>query len=129
MVRLTANMGSKRMEYRGAESKDIENVEDQYGDNKSKSLDTGWRFDGSIWTFVDVVKCAMVFWKMSHDNIVPLEERSKIMTNPDLINAKAEEYGMKEYSISKEMVRNGKDIIDLLIGTQIAINEGKIEVR
>ena len=36
---------------------------------------------------------------------------------------------MNEYSISKEMVRNGKDIIDLLIGAQIAINEGKIEVR
>ena len=71
----------------------------------------------------------MVFWKMSRDNIVPLEERSKIMTNPDMINAKAEEYGMNEYSISKEMVRNGKDVIDLMIGTQIAIDEGRIEVR
>ena len=50
------------------------------------------------------------------------------MTRSDL-PGKAEEYGMNEYSISKEMVRNGKDIIDLLIGTQIAINEGKIEVR
>ena len=98
-------------------------------DRKPKSLDTGWKFNGGIWTFVDLVKCSLVLWKMRKDDIIPIEERGRIMSDPDLLNAKAEEYGMNEYSISKEMVRIGKDIIDLIVQTQIAVNEGRMNLE
>ena len=98
-------------------------------DRKPKNLNTGWKFDGGIWTFVDLVKCSLVLWKMRKDDIIPIEERGRIMSDPDLLNMKAEEYGMNEYSISKEMVRIGQDVIDLIVETQMAINEGKMNLE
>ena len=71
---------------------------------------------------MDLVKCSLVLWKMRKDDIISIEERAKIMSDSNLLNAKAEEYGMNEYSICKEMVRIGQDVIDLIIGTQMAID-------
>jgi uncharacterized coiled-coil DUF342 family protein len=70
-----------------------------------------WKFDGSVWEFIDIMKWSLVVRearKRCEENY------GEIMTNPALIESKSEEYGITIPKIAEEMVRIGGDMIELL---------------
>ncbi len=70
-----------------------------------------WNWDGTIWEFVDVIKWSLVFRRLGREKP---EGWTDIVNDPDLVKKKAAEYGMNEWTISKEMVRIGTDAIKML---------------
>ena len=70
-----------------------------------------WSWDGTIWEFVDVIKWSLVFRRLGREKP---EGWTDIVNVPDLVKKKAAEYGMNEWTISKEMVRIGTDAIKML---------------
>ena len=70
-----------------------------------------WKWDGTLWDFVEIVQWAFVFKKLSKEHH---EDCYKIVTDPKKKKKKAEEYGMTLYAISKEMVEHGNEAIEML---------------
>lgn len=70
-----------------------------------------WSWDGTVWEFIDVIQWALVFGHLGKEGS---EGWADIVTNPDLVKKKAAEYGMNNWTISKEMVRIGTDAIKML---------------
>ena len=70
-----------------------------------------WSWDGTVWGFIEVIQWALVFKRLGREQP---EAWTDIVTNPDLVQQKAAEYGMNNWAISKEMVRIGTDAIKML---------------
>ena len=70
-----------------------------------------WRWDGSLWGFIEIVQWAVLFHRLGTEKPVGWSE---IMTSPDMVRTKAEEYGLTYRAIAKEMVRQGSAALKLI---------------
>lgn len=73
-----------------------------------------WRWEGSIWDFLGSVSWCMVVREASRKG----ELSSSILTNPKNTEDKAEEYGISNVALAKEMVRIGRTVL-LLMGEDL----------
>ena len=65
-----------------------------------------WRWDGGIWPFIEIVQWAFVFHKLGKEGQPGFMD---IMSNPEKVRNKADEYGMTLRAIINEMLRIGED--------------------
>ena len=73
-----------------------------------------WKWDGSLWEFLEIVQWTLVTRQLGKDQP---EGWSKMITNPQMIDMKAEEYGITLRAINDEMYRisqDGKRMFELL---------------
>ncbi len=70
-----------------------------------------WHWDGGLWSFIEIVQWAFVFHKLGKEKPPGWYD---IMTSPDRVRAKAEEYSMTWKAIAREMVRCGNDALSML---------------
>ena len=73
-----------------------------------------WHWDSSIWDFVETVQWTLVFRQLSKDK--PLGW-SKMVSDPKIVEQKANEYGMTYRAITNEMLRIGellKHMLDII---------------
>ena len=70
-----------------------------------------WRWEGDLWSFIEIVQWALVFHQLGKE---PSPELSEIMISPERVRSKAEEYGMTWRAIAKEMIRCGNDALSML---------------
>ena len=61
-----------------------------------------WRWNGSIWDFAEVVQWALVFRQLSKDKPAGWID---MVSDPKMIEQKANEYGMTLRAVSNEMLR------------------------
>lgn len=66
-----------------------------------------WRWNGSIWDFAETIQWALVFRQLSKDKP---DGWSNMVSDPKMIEQKANEYGMTLRAITREMLRIGTDI-------------------
>lgn len=66
-----------------------------------------WRWNGTIWDFAEFVQWALVFRQLSKDKPAGW---SQMVSNPKMIEKKAEEYGMTFRAITDEMLRIGTNL-------------------
>ena len=74
-----------------------------------------WRWDGTIWDFAEVVQWALVFRQLSKDKPAGW---SQMVSDPIMIEQKAEEYGMTFRAITDEMQRIGADLDRMMAMTE-----------
>jgi len=70
-----------------------------------------WRWDSSIWDFVETIQWTLVFRQFSKEK--PLGW-SKMVSDPKIVEQKANEYGMTYRAITNEMLRIGRDLNNML---------------
>lgn len=63
-----------------------------------------WKRDGSIWDFAETIQWALVFRQLSKDKP---EGWSKMVSDPKMIEQKANEYGITLRAVADEMLRIG----------------------
>ena len=66
-----------------------------------------WHWDGSIWDFAEVVQWALVFRQLSKDKPAGW---SKMVSDPKMMEQKANEYGMTLRAVTDEMLRIGDSL-------------------
>lgn len=66
-----------------------------------------WRWDGSIWDFAETIQWALVFRQLSKDRPAGW---SAMVSDPKMIEQKANEYGITLRAITDEMLRIGTDL-------------------
>lgn len=66
-----------------------------------------WHWDGSIWDFAEVVQWALVFRQLSKDKPAGW---SKMVSDPKMMEQKAEEYGITLRAVTDEMLRIGDSL-------------------
>ena len=66
-----------------------------------------WHWDGTIWDFAEVVQWALVFRQLSKNKPA---RWSQMISDPKMIEERAEEYGMTFRAITDEMLRIGTDL-------------------
>ena len=70
-----------------------------------------WCWDSSIWDFVETIQWTLVFRQLSKEK--PLGW-SKMVSDPKIVEQKANEYGMTYRAITNEMLRIGRDLNNML---------------
>lgn len=73
-----------------------------------------WHWDGTIWDFVETIQWTLVFRQLSKEK--PLGW-SKMVSDPKIVEQKANEYGMTYRAITNEMLRIGghlKNMLDII---------------
>lgn len=65
-----------------------------------------WRWEGGIWSFIEIVQWALVFHKLGKEG---KSDFAETMSSPEKVMQKADEYGMSMRAITKEMLRIGED--------------------
>lgn len=70
-----------------------------------------WRWEGGLWSFIEIVQWALVFHRLGKEDMPGWND---IMTSPERVRAKAEEYGMTWKAIAREMVRHGSNALSML---------------
>ena len=70
-----------------------------------------WHWDSSIWDFVETIQWTLVFRQLSKDK--PLGW-SKMVSDPKIVEQKANEYGMTYRAITNEMLRIGEHLKNML---------------
>lgn len=63
-----------------------------------------WRWDGSIWDFAEVVQWALVLRQLSKDKPAGW---TNMVSEPKMIEQKADEYGITLRAVTSEMLRIG----------------------
>ena len=66
-----------------------------------------WHWDGSIWDFAEVVQWALVFRQLSKDKPAGW---SKMVSDPKMMDQKAEEYGITLRAVTDEMLHIGDSL-------------------
>ena len=66
-----------------------------------------WHWDGSIWDFAEVVQWALVFRQLSKDKPAGW---SKMVSDPKMMEQKAEEYGITLRAVTDEMLHIGDSL-------------------
>lgn len=66
-----------------------------------------WRWNGSIWDFAEVVQWALVFRQLSKDTTAGW---SNMVSDPKMIEQKADEYGIALRAVTSEMLRIGDSL-------------------
>ena len=74
-------------------------------------MDQGWHWEGSLWSFLDVVRWALVYYRLGKDHSPGW---STIMSSPEKVRAKAEQFGLTYRAIANEMIRLGTEGISML---------------
>lgn len=65
-----------------------------------------WKWEGTLWDFVDVVQWAMLMHRLAQDHV---PDKGRILSNPDLARERAEAYGITRRAVVREMLRIGRD--------------------
>lgn len=81
-----------------------------------------WRWDSSIWDFVETIQWTLVFRQLSKEKLLGW---SKMVSDPKIVEQKANEYGMTYRAITNEMLRIGghlKNMLDI-IGKDVSTSE------
>lgn len=61
-----------------------------------------YKFDGNAYEFLGIMKWSLVARQMQKEN---RKDRFDVLTNPDKVEEAAEEYGMDDYALIKELIR------------------------
>lgn len=70
------------------------------------NLDSDWRWDGTLWDFVDIVQWAMVFHTVAKNHE---PDAWKIVSDRKLVRDYEDAHGITRRSVVSEMLRIGKD--------------------
>jgi len=81
---------------------------------RMKHMNDNWKFDGTIWDFIETIQWALVIREASKRNDPDI---GIIMTTPNLIFRKADEYGITREAIISEMLTIGATARNLLKGS------------
>ena len=65
-----------------------------------------WKWEGTLWDFVDVVQWAMLMHRLNETHETDAWE---ILSDPRRVREKAEEHGITRRAIVREMLRIGRD--------------------
>ena len=87
----------------------LNNQEQRYAryNGERKWIDTlDWRWEGTLWDFVDVVQWAMLMHRLNETHETDAWE---ILSDPERVRKKAENYGITRRAIVREMLRIGQD--------------------
>lgn len=72
--------------------------------------DSTWRFDGTLWEFVETVQWVLVLRQLKKADRPDIAE---IVVSPEKIEAAAEEYGITMRATVNEMLRISKDALNM----------------
>lgn len=69
-------------------------------------LDSDWRWDGTLWDFVEIVQWAMVFHTVAKNNE---PDAWKAVSDPKLVREYEDKHGITRRAVVSEMLRIGND--------------------